>query len=308
VLAESPALSTRIERSALDFNPGIARVSVTDAVALLPLRVPVIFFDASADWPLRRATPEYFRRVHGAQRVCVAGAECTLAELIDRLERATPGDPGPYPCKFEIARTFRELLPQVAPRFACSLPDRQCNRLIPQRLFARVNNLEIFFGGAGGRFPYLHYDLLHLHAWITQLYGDKEFTLYAPDQEPFLYPDPELPWQSRIRDLHAADFVRYPLLRNAHAQRVVLHAGETLFLPAGWWHTTRNLTFTISVAFDQLGPDNWDAFVGDIDAELRRNGSPRKALALGFYLRALGVLLSTYEFLGGNRSARWGQR
>ena len=309
MLTESSVLGEHNGRITHDAIVGIARVSVADAAALMPLRVPVIFTDASDDWPLRRcATPEYFRRVHGAHRVHVLGRECTLAELIERLQRATPDDPGPYPCKFEIAKAFRELLPQVTPRFACSLPDRQGNPLIPQRLFEGVNNLEIFFGGAGGRFPYLHYDVMHLHAWIAQLYGDKEFTLYAPDQEPFLYPDPAVPWQSSLRNHHAPDFERYPLLRNARAQRVVLHAGETLFLPAGWWHTARNLTFTISAAFDQLGTDNWDAFAGDVIAELRRNGRPRKAHLLGAYLRAIGPLLRAYEFLGGNCNARWGQR
>ena len=309
MLTESSVLGERNDRFEPAALAGIARVSVADAQALMPLRVPVVFTNATADWPLRHcATPEYFRRVHGAQRVRVLGKECTLAELIERLERATPDDPAPYPCKFEIAKTFRALLPAVTPRFVCSLPDRQGNTLIPQRLFEHVNNLEIFFGGAGGRFPYLHYDVMHLHAWIAQLHGTKEFTLYAPDQAPFVYPDPAVPWQSRVRNHHDPDFVRYPLLRNARAQYVVLQAGETLFLPAGWWHTARSLTFTISVAFDQLGPDNWNAFVEDVAAERERAGKPFKAHLLGAYLRTLGPLLQAYEFLGGNRSVDWGRR
>jgi len=309
VLTESSVFGERDDQGTRDASVGIARVSVADAAALLPLRTPVVFTDASDAWPLHRyATPEYFRRVHGMHRVRVHGQECTLAALIERLERATPDDPGPYPCKFEIAKALRGLLPEVTPRFACSLPDRQGNPLIPQRLFGAVNNLEIFFGAAGGRFPYLHYDVMHLHAWIVPLYGAKEFTLYAPDQAAFLYPDPDVPWQSSVRNHHDPDFVRYPLLRNARAQRVVLHAGETLFLPAGWWHTARSLTFTISVAFDQLGADNWSAFVADVVAELNRNGAPAKARLLGMYLRALGPLLRACEFLGGNRSSYWGRR
>ena len=309
MLAESPALSVSSERHAPTGETGVARMSAQDAAALMPLHVPVILTDAIAAWPLqRRALPDYLRRVHGAHRMRLHGEERTLAELIDQLERATPRDPGPYPCKFDIAVAFRELLPEVTPRFACSLPDRQSNPLIPQRLFRDVNNLEIFFGGPGGKFPYLHYDVMHLHAWIAQLHGEKEFTLYAPGQEAFLYVNPDVPWQSSIRDHHAPDFLRYPLLRNARAQKVVLHPGETLFLPAGWWHTARSLTFTISVAFDQLGADNWTAFVADVVAELRRNGKPIKARLLDVYLRGVGVLLDAYEFLGGGRSQSWGVR
>lgn len=290
-------------------TPAVARMRADDVAALQPLRTPAVLVDAADDWPLSRcATPDYFRRVHGAHPVRVAGQVCSLAQMLDLLERATPEDPGPYPCKFEIAKTFRELLPTVSPRFACSLPDRQHNRLIPQRLFAAVDNLEIFFGGAGGRFPYLHYDILHLHAWIVQLHGDKEFTLYAPDQEAFLYADPLRPWQSRIDNHHDPDLTRYPRLRDAVATKVVLHAGETLFLPAGWWHTARSLTFTISVAFDQLGVDNYAAFVGDVVAELRRNGQRYKARLLGAYLRALQPVLGLCEFFGANCRRQWGWR
>jgi histone arginine demethylase JMJD6 len=309
MLTESSALTTSSERIATDAFIGIARVRVEDAAALMPLRVPVIFTDASDAWPIRRcATPDYFRRVHGAHIVRVLGKACTLAQLIERLEQATPDDPGPYPCKFEIAKEFRELLVDVTPRMPCSLPDRQANPLVPERLFAGINNLEIFFGGAGGKFPYLHYDVMHLHAWIAQLYGDKEFTLYAPDQEPYLYARSDLPWQSGVRNPLDPDYASYPLLRQAHAQRVVLHAGETLFVPAGWWHTTRNLTFTISVAFDQLGADNWNAFVGDVIAQRERDGKRLRARVLGAYLHLLGPLLAFYELLGGNRCRYWSRR
>jgi hypothetical protein len=275
---------------------------------LLPRR-PVILTDAASQWPLYgRATPDWFRDHCGAHRVRVLGQDCSLAELIDRLEASTPQHPAPYPCKFEIARDLRELLAEVSPRFDLSLPDRQASRLIPQRLFEGVNNLEIFFGGAGGRFPYLHYDVLHLHAWITQLHGDKEFILYAPDQAPFLYVDAEVPWQSCIRNHHQPDYARYPLLRHARAQTIVLRPGETLFLPCGWWHTARSLGVTISVAFDQLGADNWADFVADVVAERRRAGKPARAALLRAWLGAIAPLLAVGVRFGAHRARHWGRR
>ena len=278
------------------------------AAYLLPRR-PVIITDAAAAWPVYgRGTPDYFRREYGEQRVRVLGRECPLRELIERLERSSVQEPGPYPCKFEIARDFRALLADVSPRLAYSLPDRQRSALLPQRLFDDVNNLEIFFGGPGGKFPYLHYDVMHLHAWITQLHGDKEFVLYAPGQEHLLYANPDKPWQSTIRAHHNPDLDRYPLLREARSQSVVVHAGETLFLPCGWWHTARSLTFTISVAFDQLGADNWRDFVADVAALRRREGRPATALALRAWLGALGPLLAVGEALGMNRERTWGNR
>ena len=189
-------------------------------------RKPVVLGDAARAWPLYgRATPDYFRARYGDHVVRVRDMDYRLRELIDVLEASTVDRPGPYPCKFEIAKHFRALLPEVTPRFAYSLPDRQANPLVPQRLFEAVNNLEIFFGGAGGEFPYLHYDVMRLHAWITQLHGDKEFTLYAPDQEHLLYVNPEMPWQSSIRGHHHPDYDRDPLLREAKCQKVVIRAG-----------------------------------------------------------------------------------
>ena len=272
-------------------------------------RRPVVLADAARAWPLYgRGTPEYFRANHGDRIVRVRGRDYPLRELIDLLEASTIDQPGPYPCKFEIARSFRELLPEVTPRFGYSLPDRPSNPLVPQRLFEAVNNLEIFFGGPGGEFPYLHYDVMRLHAWITQLHGDKEFTLYAPDQEHLLYVNPDMPWQSGIRNHHHPDYAAYPLFRQARCQKVVVHAGETLFLPCGWWHTARSLGMTISIAFDQLGPDNWPDFVGDVIGDRRRAGRPLKGFALGAWLRLLGPLFSLAEAFGANRSAGWGER
>ena len=272
-------------------------------------RRPVILTDAAAAWPIYgRATPDAFRARFGERVVRVRERSYRLAELLDLLEASTVEQPGPYPCKYAIARDFPELLAEVEPRFAYSLPDRQESRLVPQRLFNYVNNLEIFFGGPGGEFPYLHYDVMRLHAWITQLYGDKEFTVYAPGQEHLLYVNPELPWQSAIESHHHPDFERYPLFRQAVGQKVVIREGETLFLPCGWWHTARSLGPTISVAFDQLGPDNWSDFVGDVVDERRRLGVAAKGEALGLYLRVAVLLMDVAERFGAHRTPGWGQR
>ena len=306
VLADA-ALPQMQDSIALDRRCGLSQADFRRTY--LRARRPVILTDAAAAWPLyANASPQYFRSRYAAREVQVKGRAWRLGELIDTLEHSTPENPGPYPCKFEIARDFRELLADVAPRLNYSLPDRQANPLVPQRLFHYVNNLEIFFGGPGGEFPYLHYDMLRLHAWITQLHGDKEFTLYAPDQERFLYVNPDVPWQSTIRDHHHPDYAQYPLFRQARAQKVILRAGETLFLPCGWWHTARSLNMTISVAFDQLGPDNWADFVGDIVAEKWREGRRARAFAAGAYLHALHPLLRIIEWCGGNRRSDWGAR
>ena len=56
------------------------------------------------------------------------------------------------------------------------------------RRFNRGPKAEIFFGGKGAGFPYIHWDSLHYHAFNTQVYGEKHWYLYAPDESECLYP------------------------------------------------------------------------------------------------------------------------
>ena len=267
-------------------------------------RRPVILTDALADWPgLGRLTPDFFKRELGDRPIRIRGRDFRLREVIELQQASSEQDPAPYPCTFSDCRS---LMRQISPRFAHSLPSRHASGWIPSSVFRWVNHLEIFFGGPGGQFPYLHYDYLRMHAWIAQVHGDKEFTLYEPGQESLLYIDPDKPWLSRIEHADTPDFDRYPLMREARFRKLVVHAGEALFLPCGTWHTARCLNVGITVAFDQLGPDNWRDFVGEVSASERRAGHFFKAALMGAYLSALGPLLSVGEFLGSGGAAGWG--
>jgi len=248
-------------------------------------------------------TPEFFRRNFADAPVRIRGQSRRLGEVIDLQLQSAPERPGPYPCTLADCE---ELLAHVTPRFECSLPSRHASALIPRHLFDLVNHLEIFFGGPGGEFPYLHYDMLRMHAWIAQVHGEKEFTLYERGQEHLLYVNPKLPWLSTVQNPH--DLERYPLLRQARTHKVVLRAGDALFIPCGTWHTARCLSINITVAFDQLEASNWSEFVADVMAEQRRNGRRAGALVLGAYLRAIGPVLTLAEKFGANRRRDWSTR
>ncbi len=259
---------------------------------------PVIFTDLTKDWIAReKYTLDYFRSEHGDRVAHIEGKPYKLADYIDLLKKATVENPAPYPCKLDLREDFKDLVKDVQPRPTVMYPDRTHSKLIPRRFVGGLADLEIFFGGPGSKFPYLHYDYLGLYAFIHQMHGDKEFTVYAPDQQEFLYVKKDEPWISEMENHQSPDLEKYPLYAQAQGIKFVAHAGETLFIPKLWYHTARSLTPTISVASDQLCHFNWDIFVKECTQHSHR--SPLKAVLAKATLIAAGLALDVKESLQG---------
>ena len=290
----APATARWVERAG-PMDPAIFRARYART------RRPVVLSGAVAHWPaLQRFSPEFFQREYGNRVVRVRGRQYRLGEIVALQQASSAAAPAPYPCTlYDCSGLLADM-----PRPECTLPSRHASSLLPTHVFDVINHLEVFFGGPGGTFPYLHYDMLHMHAWIAQVYGDKEFTLYEPGQEDLLYVNPQMPWVSTAED--ARDFQRYPLLRKARSHTVIVHPGDLLFIPCGIWHTARCLGPCITVAFDQLEPCNWTAFRDEVAAAERRNGHPLKALAEWAWLTVLGPLFSLAERFGAHRNVGLG--
>ena len=261
-------------------------------------RRPLVLTDALREWQaLRVFTPNFFRQRFANVPVQVAGRDGTLGEAIDLQLDASLENPGQYDCRLAYCT---ELLQYLTPRVDCSLPSRHAQRLLPKDVFDMMSHLEIRFSGARWRFPGPHCEMLHMHTWIAQVYGEQEIVVYEPGQEHLLHVDADRPWRSTVHD--AED----PLLRQARCHRVALRPGDALFLPGGTWYAARSRSMNIAVVFDQLESGNWHAFVEDVVREQHRRGRHLRAAAQGAWLHLLGPVLRAGEWLGGGRAADWG--
>lgn len=257
---------------------------------LLPLR-PVILTGAIDHWEATgKWTPDFFRQHYAARTVTIDDKEWLLGELLDRIDSSTPRNPAPYLRNELIARWPRELRADITPMPDCTQPNWLENWAFPSR--DPLTFVELYIGGGGAKFPVLHYDNLHTHAFLMQLYGEKEYFALAPDQTAFVYPrEGTASNQSTIDDVEHPDPERFPLFSQASGVRFNLRPGETLFVPAGWWHTARIISTSITVSINGANAPNWTAFTSDYCASIARYSRLRAAVLLP-YLTLLGDLLS----------------
>jgi hypothetical protein len=255
---------------------------------LMPMQ-PVILTGAIDHWAAKgKWTPDFFRQRYSARAVKVDGREWQLGELIDRIVASSPQQPAPY-LRNELLDPWPEVLrADITPMPACTQPNWLDHWAFPSR--DRFTFVELYIGGAGARFPLLHYDGLHTHAFLMQLYGEKEYLALAPDQARFLYPRDSDASISTIDDVEHPDPKRFPLFEQASGIRFRLLPGETLFVPSGWWHTARIVSTSITVSINGANSPNWTAFTKDYRERVRRY-SRWKAAVLLPYMWMMGTLL-----------------
>lgn len=234
---------------------------------------PVVIDDATEQWAAMDTwSPDFLAERFGDKLVTVDGSTLPLGDFVDVVRRSTDDDPAPYLSNLVIRRKFPELLADVTPGIPYAFPHPRTDWLIRKVGYETgADNVEFYLGGRGTRFSTLHFDNFYQHAFITQVYGDKEFLLIPPDQTPYVYAGGELPtghnaktmrldrtisYHSSIDDVFDPDLDRFPLFRNTTPIRLTVGAPSTVFIPAGWWHATRMTSVSIAVSTNSLNSDN----------------------------------------------------
>ena len=291
----APAANTALTEGPLVARGGIPLIhwSATDRRAYTRQHLnglkPAIIAGAFDHWPARHKwTPEFFRDRYGMLQVVIDGRVWRLADLVDRILASTPQNPAPYLHNQLLSKWPAELSADIAPMPDCTRPNYLESSLFPARVAPTY--IEFYIGGTGATFPTLHYDNLHTHAFLMQLYGIKEYLVFTPDQARYLYPRTGIEAnKSSIPDIDNVDPARFPQYANARSMRFQLHAGETLFVPAGWWHTARILTPSITVSINGANRGNWTDFRRDYCAAIARR-SPLRAALISPWLAVLGAV------------------
>jgi hypothetical protein len=256
---------------------------------------PVVIDGAAAQWPaMQRWTPAYFRDRFGDETVQVSYKErMVMRDFVDAVLDSSQERPGPYLFRAFLHEHLPGLLADLSPENPYIFAGRFGSALIPERWWRPDGYLKLLMGGVGSKFPVMHYDLEHAHAQITEIYGDKEFYLFAPEDGPNLYPRAVQSNWSQVEDPANPDLQRFPLMAQATPYRAVLKPGQTIFVPMLWWHAARPLTVSISVCTNTLERSNWREFVHDVCSESDA-GTAKRLLKRG-YLETAGILMHAME-------------
>jgi len=222
----------------------VPRVDASLAPGALAARSPVVITGAIDGWPARaRWSLERLREEHGDWVVPVSVFPRGALHGVERVEMRMADFVGRV-----IPRPTRPLhyLQQVP---LATWPPALAGELGPPPGLDPGTPRQIYrWCGPHGASSPLHYDGLdNLHALVS---GHKRFVLFPPEQAEWLYPctEPGDQHLSRV-DLERLDQDAFPLMQRARGLRCLLKPGETLYLPAGWWHQVHLWAPGISVNF-----------------------------------------------------------
>jgi hypothetical protein len=131
------------------------------------------------------------------------------------------------------------------PPYLGNLELRELNRLCHwPTYFDKMGPPRFWLGPAGTVTP-LHCD--YDDNIFAQIWGSKRIVLAPPHHDEFLYPSEAnaILFGSPF-DPEAPDYERYPLARQASTVAFTVDPGDMLYVPAGWYHQVRSLTFSLS--------------------------------------------------------------
>jgi hypothetical protein len=201
---------------------------------------PLVISELSKEWPAyEKWNWDYFQSIIGEVQVGVynniksdaytpintADGYMKFGDYIDMVRQ------GPAEWRIFLFNIF-EHAPQITQDFEW-----------PEHLMKNfVKRYPMLFVGGRGSITHMHFDIDLSHILHTQFAGRKRVLLFPFEEQHKLY---RKPWEvlslvnfEKYFDAaeNKLDFAKFPALRLARGYEVILNHGDTLFMPAGYWH------------------------------------------------------------------------
>ncbi|RDL42836.1 hypothetical protein DN730_17395 [Marinomonas piezotolerans] len=218
------------------------RPSEMEILEAIEKKQPFVIRNAPVDVPHSEWSLTKLKEKYGdvLLRVKSATQQETVAEFVDQLLSNDQQDAA------EIIEGHTKVYTE-----GCSLPWQMIEDFLPQYFTTHdYTPPQIWLGSVPVNVPAssLHRD--PLDGFLYQIMGRKKVILYSPDQAASLYPmkaynnyqpcwvKPEVP-----------NYEHFPMFKQAKRLEAILHPGEILVQPAGWFHAVYCLdspTFSVS--------------------------------------------------------------
>ncbi|MBO9594863.1 MAG: cupin-like domain-containing protein [Niabella sp.] len=197
---------------------------------------PVVIRDLARQWPaFTRWNWDYFIDVVGDKEVGVynnvksdsytpintADAYMKFGEYLEMVKK------GPVELRIFLFNIFQHA-PQIVSDF--TWPDTYMKGF--------VKKFPMLFVGGQGSVTHMHFDIDLSHILHTQFLGKKRVLLFPFEEQHKLY---RKPWEvlslaNFAQYYEKFDYEKFPAAKNARGYEVILEHGDTLFMPAGYWH------------------------------------------------------------------------
>lgn len=197
---------------------------------------PLIITGLAKEWPAyKKWNWDYFIDTVGEKEVGVynnvksdsytpintADAYMKFGDYLNKVKA------GPLDLRIFLFNIFQHA-PQITTDF--SWPEELMNGF--------VKKYPMLFVGGQGSVTHMHFDIDMSHILHTQFIGRKRVLLFPHEEQYKLY---RKPWEVLSLANYANynqgfDYENFPAVKLAQGYEVILNHGDTLFMPAGYWH------------------------------------------------------------------------
>jgi hypothetical protein len=218
---------------------------------------PLVIKNLSHDWPAyTKWNWDYFKELVGDQRVPLynnvksdaytpinkADDYKTFGEYIDMIRQ------GPAGWRIFLFNIF-DHAPQLTKDFTW-----------PEHLMKGfVKKYPMLFTGGATSITHMHFDIDMSHILHTQFAGRKRVLLFPYEEQHKLYRKPFevlslADFSHYYKGNGTPDYEQFPALKLANGFETILEHGDTLFMPAGYWHHMEYIDSGFAMSLRALQP------------------------------------------------------